>query len=445
MAQKKDDETPLEKLPRGFRKRTLVTTRLAAKLGKGFAKKTLGRERKGPPPELQDTDKAMEAASALVKELGALKGIVMKFGQMASYMPGALPPQAQRVLSQLQAESTAMAYEQIEEVLERELDDEVSALFDDFSSEPFAAASIGQVHKARHQGRDVAVKIQYPGIDTLMKSDMKTLRRLMRLSFMASDIDGKALAKELQTRIVEECDYTLEAQNQKLFKGLLESRQQGAGVPGVVEERSSQRVLTTEFVAGHNFQDFCDNASQDDRNAAAKLIFSTCFQSIFQDCIYNGDPHPGNYLFHDGGDVTFLDFGCVRRFDSEMIDVWKRVALAVLDDDRATFVALYPELGFVKKPKRFDWDHQWDIMRYLYTPFTATEPFRYTHAYVRESYDLMLFKNPNRFKTAMPPQWLLLNRLQWGLNSILAFLDAEVLWSEPYRAAVESITQPVGD
>jgi predicted unusual protein kinase regulating ubiquinone biosynthesis (AarF/ABC1/UbiB family) len=434
-----DDDVPLRELARGFRKRTMVTVGLASRVGLGFAKRTLfGRSEDKPSTPVEDSA-AVEAAGKLVKELGALKGLVMKLGQIASYMPGALPPEAQRVLTKLQANTTAMAYAQVEGVLREEFGQDPAALFEDLEPEPFAAASIGQVHRARFEGRPVAVKIQYPGIEDALRSDLKTAGVLGRLGTIGTAVDGGGLVEELRDRVLEECDYRKEADNQRAFTSLF-ARTPGAHVPAVVGERSGLRVLTSALDPGQSFYPFCDGAPQAARDRAGEIIFRVCFDCLFRHSVYNADPHPGNYLFAPDGDVTFLDFGCVRRFSATMIEAWKAVASSVLADDRAAFQRTFPALGFVGNPKKFDWDHQWSMMRYLYRPFLATEPFTYTHEYVKESYALLLFDNPNRFSGKMPPEWLFLNRLQWGLNSVLAHLHATAPWGEIWRAAVESPT-----
>jgi predicted unusual protein kinase regulating ubiquinone biosynthesis (AarF/ABC1/UbiB family) len=440
MADDSDDSGSLFGLARGFRDRTLVTAKLATKVGLGFARRSLGG--KSRVEDDDGDDASVEVAGDLVEQLGRLKGLVMKIGQIASYMPGTLPPRAQRVLTRLQAETTAMQWSTVREVLREDLGGEPDALFDTIATEPFAAASIGQVHRARHEGRDVAVKIQYPGIEDVLRQDLKAAAVLAKLGMMGSDLDAKALMAELRERMLEECDYRLEARHQSAFGRLL-AHIEGARVPEVIEGRSGRRVLTSALDPGQSFYPFCESATQGVRDRAGAIVFAVSMGSIFRHAAFNGDPHPGNYLFAPDGSVTFLDFGCVRRFDPEMIGAWKDVARATLDGDRARFVEHYPRLGFVKRPDKFDWDHQWSMMRYLYRPFIATEPFEYTHDYVRESYSLMIFDNPNRFRTAMPPAWLLLNRLQWGLTSVLAHLGSRVRWGEIMREIVDAPTAAV--
>jgi predicted unusual protein kinase regulating ubiquinone biosynthesis (AarF/ABC1/UbiB family) len=431
----------LERLATGLRGRTLKTARLASKIGMTYAKRALGAA-----PELSPAqrEKAVARAEQLVEELGALKGLVMKVGQIASYMPGAMSPEAQRVLARLQARTAAMVFERVDEVVRSELGAGPDERFDRFEREPFAAASIGQVHRAEVGGRPVAVKVQYPGIEEVLRSDLRTVGALARMSAIGTDMDGAAIVEELRDRILEECDYLKEAESQTLFRALW-SDGSGRRVPEVIGSHTSRRVLTTELVVATDFQTFAEEAPQAAKDRAAATLFRTCFQTVFQRCVYNADPHPGNYLFDPDGTVTFLDFGCVRRFDPAMIDRWKRTARAVVDGDRAAFEPSYVELGFVLDPKRFDWDHQWEVMQYLYKPFTSREPFTYDHDYVRKSYGLMLFDNPNKKRTAMPPEWLFLNRLQWGLNSVLAALGATGPWRELWREAIDSPTLPAGN
>src|SRR5687767_9889055 len=184
------------------------TASLTGKLGAKAAGRLLFKRKKPTTEELteKETEAAIESAKKLVARMGHLKGLVMKAGQIASYMPGTLPPAAQEVMAALQAQSTPMAFAKIEEVVRAELGAAARELFDDFDERPFAAASIGQVHRAMHRGAGVAVKIQYPGIEDAIRSDLKMVSVIARLSSVGSPVDGAALASELRDRLVEECD-----------------------------------------------------------------------------------------------------------------------------------------------------------------------------------------------------------------------------------------------
>lgn len=424
----------LRELAKGFRKRTWVTAKLATKVGLSAAKRQLrGRDADAPTPK--EIAASTAAARELVAQLGQLKGLVMKVGQMASYLPGALPDEAQAVLASLQAKSTAMEASVVAKVVEDELGAPPDALFEDFEPTPFAAASIGQVHRARFEGRPVAVKVQYPGIEEVLASDLSTVGLFAKMSTLGLPMDGAALVRELEARILEECDYAREADQQEALGAIL-CRDPSASVPRVVRARSSRRVLTTELVDAMPFDAFRRDATQAAKNRAAEVIFRACFGGLFQHGVYNGDPHPGNYLFREDGRVVFLDFGCVRRFEEPFIETWKALARTILDGDRARYPARFEATGLVGVSRGFDWDQQWEVMQYLYTPFLQRDPFfTYTDEYVRQSYGLMIFDNPNQRKLDCPPEWLLLNRLQWGLNAVLAKLEATGPWPDVFGAA----------
>ena len=436
MSNDDDRRRPLDRLARGLTRRTFVAAKLAGRVGLRYA--TRGSKN----GEAVDTEAIVARAKATVQEIGALKGMTMKVGQMASYLPGLMPPEAQAVFEELQSQSTPMVFSEIERVLRAELGQPVSKLFDEFDETPIAAASIGQVHRARYQGVDVAVKIQYPDIEDLIRSDLKMMGMLTRMMSVGTPNDGGALAEELRARMIEECDYGLEARRQKLFKRLIEEFD-GCHVPEVVEERSSRRVLTTHFVTGRDFSSFCADATQAEKNDAALAIFRACFFTLFRYAIYNGDPHPGNYLFGDDGSVTFLDFGCVREFSTEFIDNWKPVEIAMLDQDREALRRAFPATNMVGVPlDQFDWEHHWQTMQYVCRPYLADQPFTFTQDYVSESYEKILFNKKTMKMLNTPPEWLLLNRVHWGLNSILGRLEASGHWGDLWREAVSSPTTP---
>lgn len=429
-----DDEHEGTEVPTGFRDRTLKTLKLAGSLGKGYLQRTMDQFG-------DDTGLDVEKALKLVDELGTLRGLLAKFGQMASYLPGELPAEVRRILSELQDDAAAMPFDDVEDVFLHEFDRSPHRMFDHFEPRPFAAASIGQVHRARNDGKDLAVKVQYPHIQKAVDKDLRTIGMLARVTTLGMPIDAVELAAELRDRIGQECDYERELYNQQMFRDLLADIP-GCRVPKPYREWSSRRVLTSEYVDALTFQEFVDTADQSQKDRAGELIFSTCFRSIFNHCVYNADPHPGNYLF-DGDEVVFLDFGCIRSFEPEMIATWKGVARSVIDGDRRRFEELYPQLGLVPDPDDFDWDHQWKVMKYLYRPYLSSEDFAFTPEYIKESYSLMVFDNPNQRRMSLPREWLFLNRLQWGLYAVLAQLEATAPWGEIWREVISTDTEPM--
>jgi predicted unusual protein kinase regulating ubiquinone biosynthesis (AarF/ABC1/UbiB family) len=298
------------------------------------------------------------------------------------------------------------------------------------------------VHRANYQGQAVAVKVQYPGITEALESDLKMMSRFARVGLMLSNLDGKALAAELSERIFEECDYAREAENQMLFHRLL-AKDEFRRVPRVIAERSSPRVLTSEFDTGMRFRTFVDEAPQEVRDRAGEIIFETCFTSIFRDCVFNADPHPGNYLFGETGDITFLDFGCLKWFSTELIEQWKAVARSLLDDDKDAFAQALTEAGMIAKPKGFDWDYQWHAMDTLYTPFKSKEPTIFTGDFIGKANAMTMFDNPNKMKLTITRDWLFVNRLQFGMLSVLARLGSRGDWGTLFRTAVEMPTSPL--
>jgi predicted unusual protein kinase regulating ubiquinone biosynthesis (AarF/ABC1/UbiB family) len=430
-------------LPRGLRDRAWVTAKLAARFGVAAAKKNFGIG----DDTVVDEDEAVRRAEELVKQMGSLKGLVMKVGQMASYLPGAMPPAAQKILAELQASALAMEPEVIAQEIERELGKPPEELFETFDREPFAAASIGQVHRARLDGREVVVKVQYPGIEDVIRSDLRTVGTLVTLASMGTKVSGSELADELRARLLEECDYRIEARNQRVFARTLREVE-GARVPEVIAERSGRRVLTSSFADGRRFGPFVEHATQDERDRAGARVYEGCFRPLFRHGLFNADPHPGNYLFADDtpereAGVTFLDFGCARTFDAGFIDRWKALALCVTDRDRAHFPERLSALSFTSlSDKKFDWDAQWEAMGVLYRPM-RDPTFRFTGAFVRETYDALMFKNPNKLRMGMPAEWLFLNRLQWGIFAILAELGAGPGIHAIWRESIESKTEPI--
>lgn len=419
-----------------LRKRTWATAKLAARLGMAAATRQLNIELP------QNPDQAVARALALAEQFDGMKGLMLKFGQMASYLNSGLPPEAQQILAKLQAAGTAMPFSAVENQIIGALGAPASELFENFEPEAFAAASIGQVHRARYNGQAVAVKVQYPGIHRMIEADLKNVGMFSQVLFFGTKMDSEGFAEELRTRLMEECDYCLEANRQTAIARLW-NQQLHSLVPQVVSERSATTVLTTHFETAANFYDYIKSADETARRNSSLAIFRNVFGGIFHHGFFNGDPHPGNYLFHDDGTVVFLDFGCVRIFPDQLLTHWKGMAKSILDQNFTHFKEHVAALGMVGNPKKFDWEWQWDLMTHVYEPFRSTRPYRYDRDYVKESYKRLLWENENKRHACMPPQMLFVNRLQWGLNSVMADLGAEAVYADIFREAVESPVERV--
>ncbi len=264
----------------------------------------------------------VEAAEQIVAVLGTMKGAAMKLGQVMSFLDvGLVPPEYreefQAKLAALRDAAPKVAFRDMKKVLEQEYGEKLDDVFETFDPVPIAAASIGQVYRARlHDGRDVAVKVQYPGVNAAVRSDLQNLGLILRLmKRMAPGLDPQALGGEIRARIEEELDYELEAANQRALARVYRGHP-FIVVPDVITSLSHERVVVTEFVQGHRFEEF-KSASQEERDRIGEIIFRFYFGSMYRHHQFSGDPHPGNCLLLDDGRMAFLDFGLFKRISPE--------------------------------------------------------------------------------------------------------------------------------
>lgn len=426
------EDDSFSSLPTGWASRTLRTGRAAASLGRAVAKraarKALGHE--------GDVEADRNAAAELLSRLDNLKGMSQKMGQMISYLDGLVPEGTQQALSKLQDRATPMAPEVVRQVLLYAFGEPPEALFEAFDERPFAAASIGQVHRAVFAGRPVAVKVQYPGIGDTIDVDLGNLKRTGLLAHLATGLDIEGVMHELRDRMREEIRYEQEASFQRMFVGLF-ADDPGVVIPDIVPERCRPTVLTTELVEGMGFQRFLETADAETREIAARRMFGFAWRSIFTHGVFNADPQPGNYLFFPDGRVAFLDFGCVRFWQDDLLQSWTDIAHGVLGGERSLVDNAMLRTGFVRDRARFDFDANFQVLSYLYEPMTRS-PFRFTSAYVQRSWELLIAKNPNARFTELKPEWVMVNRLQWGLYSLLARMDVESDFASVFRAQLDA-------
>ena len=321
--------------------RGAALARLALRIGGRYAARSpqlifASVERRG---ELRH-ELALRTADDVVEELGSMKGALMKLGQMASYIDEDMPQTFRSAMGRLQHNAPPMSPELASSVIEDELGAPPERIFARWDPLPFAAASIGQVHKAiTADGRAVAVKVQYPGIARTIVSDVQNVALLRRITAAAvPGLDTRSLIDELGERLREEVDYVLEAENQTLFATYYEGHPV-IHVSHVVGGLSTSKVLTSELVAGSRFDEVL-LWSQHERNLAAETINRFVSRSLYRLHAFNGDPHPGNYLFHGGGRVTFLDFGLTKHFsDKDLAPLVDAVRFLVVENDPEGFRA----------------------------------------------------------------------------------------------------------
>jgi len=375
----------------------------------------------------------VETAEQAVDLLGNMKGALMKVGQMASYLDQGLPENVRHTLSQLQQDAPPMSQGLVASVVADELGTPPGELFAEWDADPIAAASIGQVHRAlTHDGRAVAVKVQYPGVDRAIGSDLATADVLFRgLAKLFPGLEPGPVVEELKARLSEELDYLNEAANQRLFAKYYAGHP-FIDIPLVVGEFSTRRVLTTELASGARFADV-QTWGQDERNLAAETIYRFAFGSIYRLGAFNGDPHPGNYLFRPGGRVTFLDFGLVKRFTRRSLEGFENMLRSiVLEPDNAVFRNTIEQLGLLQPGADFSDQEVVDYFGHFYDfvarpgPYTITE--EYASATVRHIFDPGGEFAEIRKAANVPSDFVIVQRINLGLYAIFGQLNATGDW-----------------
>src|SRR3954464_3645481 len=315
------------KIPKGRVRRSAKLGSVVGVQGARYAgtkAANVGRSEEGGKEKLEQ--RHLETAMKMVGALGQMKGAAMKLGQFASFIDTEFIPEEyreiyQEQLAKLRTDAPSMPWEKVEKVLLEEYDGEpLSELFAEIEHEAFAAASIGQVHRAELlDGRQVAVKIQYPGIAEAMEADLRNAGTIVRLArAIAPGLDAKAIAEELRERVMEELDYEYEAQNQRSFSRAYREHP-FIYVPEVVTRLSRRRVLVTELVEGIGFEEI-KALPDEERSRFGEIVYRGSFGSIYHLQHFSADPHPGNYILMPDGRVAFLDFGMSKKVSREQAD-----------------------------------------------------------------------------------------------------------------------------
>jgi len=395
--------------------------------------------RVGSPAERRaelDAQFAIRTAEDVAKQLGEMKGVLMKAGQLVSFIFEALPDDAQAALATLQADAAPMAPSLAAGVVHSELGQPPERAFLDWTDLPVAAASIGQVHRAvTHRGRDVAVKVQYPGVHEAIESDLDAAEVMYQMfsAMLLKGLDSKGLVDELRDRMREELDYRLEADNCVEFTRLFAGHP-WVRIPNLVPELSTKKVLTTEWVDGMSFGEFRSSASKATKQRAAEVVWRFAQHAINHNGAFNGDPHPGNYKFHHDGSVTFLDFGLVKRWSPGEWELLRPTLDAVIvDRDPELLVRAMEQSGFLRAGHGLDAEHVFDYVSSPYEPY-LTDEFTFTRQWMIDTIAKILdVQGPHADvieSLNMPPSFVILDRVVWGVNAILGKLDAH----GPFRA-----------
>lgn len=369
-------------------------------------------------------------ADDVVAALGHMKGAMMKLGQMASYLDEGMPEPMREALAGLRSDAPPMPGDLALSEIEAGLGRPLHELFDSIDPEPIASASIGQVHRARTiDGREVAVKVQYPGIAAAISADMDNSETIAgMLGIVFPGLDPQELVEELRARIGEELDYRNEATNVRLFADYYRGHP-AIWIPDVIDELSSGTVLTTEFVDGERFEAVYER-DQQERDRVAEILYRFVFRSLNRQYVFNGDPHPGNYLLAADGRVAFIDFGLVKHFEPEEIAQFARLIRAMLDRDARSFRATAEAVDVLRPGAPFTDDEIYDWFAAYYELILdnreITVTSEYSAALLYKTFDArtnQILKYAN-----VPPTFALIQRINLGLFSLMGKLEATANW-----------------
>jgi predicted unusual protein kinase regulating ubiquinone biosynthesis (AarF/ABC1/UbiB family) len=348
------DRIPTSRISRTARVTGLAAGQAARQLGTATA--NLTRDEEGKQMALER--RHVEAAQQIVSALGTMKGAAMKLGQVMSFLDVGLVPEEyrdefQRKLGELRDAAPKVRFSDMRKVVETELGEKIADAFDEFDETPIAAASIGQVYRARlHDGREVAVKVQYPGVAQAVRADMQNLGMILRLlKRIAPGLDVKATAEEVRSRIGDELDYELEAQNQRSMARIFRGHP-FIVVPDVVTAMTREKVIVSEFVAGLGF-DAIKQLDQATRDRVGETVFRFYFGCMYRHHQFSGDPHPGNFLLMDDGRVAFLDFGLFKVMPRDLLEIELACQRAGHEGDGEELKRIWTETGFLKHPENF--------------------------------------------------------------------------------------------
>ena len=398
-----------------------------------------------------DAEFQLQSAEDVARTLGAMKGAFMKVGQLASFVDDGMPEPIRAALAQLQDDAPPMTAALAASVIRAELGADPERVFRRWDPVPIAAASIGQVHRAvLDDGRTVAVKVQYPDIAEIVAADLAQLDmgRLV-LPAIYPDMDARAVTTELRERLTEELDYRIEAGNQRDFARWYRDHP-FIRIPEVIDELSTRRVLTTAFVEGTRFAAF-ESRDQAARDHAGEVIFRFVLRSIADHCAFNGDPHPGNYLFGTD-DVTFVDFGLVKRFSAQSRDdTIASVVLAAIEPNAPALAALCERVGYFTPGNPLPPELILEFSALLWGHAAEDRPFTITSAWASDVVRTFMLKG-DRYRVldrygGLPVDSVILQRITVGLLAVLGRLNATANWHRITRELWlgEEPSTPIGE
>ena len=444
-AQDEDPPPDAKKLPTGRVARTARVGGLVTGQGVRWAgMRAANRVRSPERAAAAEQERTAALVSELVEQLSRMRGAAMKVGQIISMveLDGLAEEQQdelQRKLATLRDGIPPVPFSRLEKLLRKELGAPLAKVFSEFDERAFAAASIGQVHRATTlDGDQVVVKVQYPGVAEAVETDLRNAMLLVPLvKRLAPGLDAKALATEMRERIAEELDYELEAQNQRRVERLMRGHPFMC-VPRVYTDLSTRRVLVSEYIDGARFEEV-RGAGEAERDRYGEIVFRFFFGLLYRDRIALGDPHPGNYLLRPSGQVCFLDFGLLRDIGAPRVTAEAAIALAVRDEDAANLKASLVTGGYLPgdRADAVDADFALRMMQHAVSWYAVPGEHRFSTGDDRRGRDRERERPDGDERAEMkaqfnqftlPPEAILIRRMHGVVAIVLRALRAGANW-----------------
>jgi predicted unusual protein kinase regulating ubiquinone biosynthesis (AarF/ABC1/UbiB family) len=392
----------------------------------GFGARAAGKHYLGIDVDRQKQAERLRAA------LGGLKGPLMKVAQILSTIPDAVPKEYAMELAQLQSDAPSMGWPFVRRRMAAELGADWEVKFKNFEHEASAAASLGQVHKATSRdGKNLACKLQYPDMPSTVEADLRQLKMVMAV-FERYDraVSTKQVQNEIADRLREELDYRREAKHIRLYQMMLKNVA-GVHVPEVIDDLSTDRLLTMTWLDGEKLIDVAAKRGLKDRNAIAMNMFHAWYTPFYYYGVIHGDPHLGNYSVRKDNSINLLDYGCVRIFTPELVQGVITLYTALNDKKPELAVEAYKAWGFTKPSKALvETLNIW--AQFIYAPLledkTRLIEETNTGLYGRETANKVHAELRKIGGVEVPREFVFMDRAAIGLGSVFLRLRAEINW-----------------
>ena len=386
-----------------------------------------------------DTD--FSNASQLSEMLGNLKGPIMKIAQLLSTIPDLLPIEYTQELTKLQSNAPPMGWNFVKRRMRSELGSDWAKKFIEFSKEPFAAASLGQVHKATNiDNKILACKLQYPDMESIVEADIIQLSLIFSIyKKIDPSINTQNIKKEISIRVREELDYNNERKNLKLYRSLLKNNME-VHIPNVIDSISTKKLISMEWLNGENLLNF-KSAKKEIRKRIAINMFNAWYIPFYKGAIIHGDPHLGNYTVRKDGSINLLDFGCIRVFRPEFVQGVIDLYFAILKNDTELAVNAYESWGFENISKKLiEVLNIW--AKFLYSPLLENKVRKMQEtnstAYGAEIASKVHAELKKIGGVTPPKEFVFMDRAAIGLGSVFLHLDAEINWYKLFHSIIEN-------